>query len=149
MGNVGSVVIGSPRCLGLESEIAIGEVKVVVAEDPASIVLTSFFGVAFREGDEEAFGCHGSIGNLDEAFFLGPEKSFGEGLLPEDLAGSCIETDGVNLIPVIFGALAAGGGFLELGVACFKKAKFTFCQRDGRVDDEPARVGPASFPVRL
>jgi len=72
VGNVRAVVVGAPRGLGLESEIAIGKVEVVVAEDPFSIVLAGFLGVAFREGDEEAFGSHGSIGNLDEAFFLGP-----------------------------------------------------------------------------
>ena len=147
VGNVGSVVVGAPRGLGLESEIAIGKVEVVVAEDSFSIVLTGLFGVAFREGDEETFGSHGSIRNLDEAFFLGSEQSFGEGLLPDDLACGCVETDGEHLLPVIFGALAAGCGFLKVGVACFKKAKFAFCQRDSRVDDEPSRVGPVSVPV--
>lgn len=128
VGNVGAVVVGAPRGLGLESEIAIGKVEVVVTEDPFSIVLTGLLGVTFREGDEETFGSHGSIRNLDEAFFLGPEQSFWEWLLPEDFARGCVETDGVDLIPMIFGALAAGGGFLKVGVACFKKAKFAFGQ---------------------
>ena len=65
-------MVGAPGGLGLESEIAIGKVEVVVTEDPFPIVFTGLLGVAFREGDEEAFGSHGSIGNLDEAFFLGP-----------------------------------------------------------------------------
>ena len=149
VGDVSSVVIDAPIGLGLEIQLAVGEIKVVVAEDPFSCVLALFVGVAFGQGDEKSLTGHCSVGDLDKAFFIRLQECFRKGLFPDDFSGVGVEANGVNVLPKIFGGLASGGIAFEFGIAAFKEAEFSIGKGNGGIDDKSASVRPTTFPSRF
>ena len=140
------MVVGAPRGLGLEADRAIGEIEVVVAEKAFAGWFAQFIGIAFGEGGEEALAGHGAVGDLNEAFGVGAEEGFGEGLFPDDFSGGGVEADDVDVLPEVAGRFAARGVFFEAGVAGLEEAEFSVGKGDGGIDDESAGVGPIAFP---
>lgn len=149
VGDVGSVVIDAPIGLGLEIQLAVGEIKVVVAKDAFSRVFALFVGVALGEGDEKSLAGHCSIGDLNKAFFIRLQECFRKGLFPDGFSGVGVEANGVNVLPKIFGGLASGGIAFEFGIAAFEEAQFSIGKGNGRINDKSASVRPSTFPFRF
>ena len=131
---MGSVVVDAPIGLGLEIQLAVGEIKVMVAKDAFSRVLALLVGVAFGQGDEKSLTGHCSIGDLDKAFFIRLQECLRKGLFPDGFSSVGVEANGVNVLPKIFGGLASGGVAFEFGIAAFEEAEFSIGKRNGGID---------------